>query len=372
MFLLASGDFLIDSARMQRPANLSDIGMISVISYISNIGTESSGSFETTITLLDSAYVIKASIQGSEAIAAGEQVTIRQFIRPSDYWFFNEKEIYIDIKTVQKVELNQANNTAKFNNALGLLDVPYNQNSTLMNPVIFIHGLGGNNETWSYIREKLQNTLGLNYGGEFRYCLNFDQDMKSSVMSEDVRFLTDEPDISEGDFYSINFDVDPNGKTKNEAGYFDTKSNKEAVYKQGLALNDMIDKVLAKSLADKVILVAHSMGGLAPRHVIQNIEGNSRNSKIAKFVTFGTPHSGSALADFEGSNAGRDLDSDLTNVFLWGGYEKPDGSFFSASSDVNSNGIIGDSIKGLASSYTLSFSNNQYNRYRCFQWGWCG
>ncbi|QKS29763.1 MAG: alpha/beta fold hydrolase [Candidatus Accumulibacter similis] len=61
-----------------------------------------------------------------------------------------------------------------------------------------------------------------------------------------------------------------------------------------------IDAVLAQTGADRLLLVGHSMGGLAARRYLQRC-GSAR---VARLVTLGTPHQGSRLAHIgAGENA---------------------------------------------------------------------
>lgn len=54
-----------------------------------------------------------------------------------------------------------------------------------------------------------------------------------------------------------------------------------------------VDKVLLAYNSKKVILVAHSMGGLAAREYITNPKYTNAPKKVARLITLGTPHSGS-------------------------------------------------------------------------------
>ena len=54
-------------------------------------------------------------------------------------------------------------------------------------------------------------------------------------------------------------------------------------------LSDIVDKVLHHTNKDKVIIVAHSMGGLVSRNYIKNYGGQN---KVYKLVTIGTPNHG--------------------------------------------------------------------------------
>lgn len=52
--------------------------------------------------------------------------------------------------------------------------------------------------------------------------------------------------------------------------------------------------VLAKSRADRIVLVGHSMGGLDARFAVQAYD---RDRRVTDVVTLGTPHRGTLLAD---------------------------------------------------------------------------
>lgn len=61
-------------------------------------------------------------------------------------------------------------------------------------------------------------------------------------------------------------------------------------------LGDQISQILSGRPDDKVHIIAHSMGGLDARHMIADIEGMAK--KVASLTTVGTPHLGTAFADF--------------------------------------------------------------------------
>lgn len=62
----------------------------------------------------------------------------------------------------------------------------------------------------------------------------------------------------------------------------------------GPRLGEAIDSLFEASGGEKVIVVAHSMGGLATRYALQ--EDASRVKKVSTAVTMGTPNTGSLLA----------------------------------------------------------------------------
>ncbi|MDR4501163.1 MAG: hypothetical protein MRJ96_06905 [Nitrospirales bacterium] len=107
---------------------------------------------------------------------------------------------------------------------------------------------------------------------------------------------------------------------KKEANYFefpyDWRRDNRAAARQ---LKTLIDKKLPewreKSGAKdaKVLLIAHSMGGLIARYYLENLEGeNWRNCKA--LITFGTPYRGSIKALKSLSHPYKNLFLDLTTV----------------------------------------------------------
>lgn len=59
-------------------------------------------------------------------------------------------------------------------------------------------------------------------------------------------------------------------------------------------LAEQIDAILAETHAEKVNIIAHSMGGLDARHVISVLGYGDR---VASLITLGTPHRGTPVAD---------------------------------------------------------------------------
>jgi triacylglycerol lipase len=59
-------------------------------------------------------------------------------------------------------------------------------------------------------------------------------------------------------------------------------------------LRSRVNEVLASTGAEKVNIIAHSMGGLDARHMIVD---KGMADKVANLVTIGTPHLGTILAD---------------------------------------------------------------------------
>jgi hypothetical protein len=189
------------------------------------------------------------------------------------------------------------------------------------------------------------------------YCLNANGDVRASKKEDDVYEYP--YSIGNKDVYTISFDECANsGKNT---------SSESAIVKQGCALKFAIKNVLLATGADKVILMGHSMGGLAIREYLQNSYNWQADGRhhIAKLVTVGTPHGGSNLSlginvgslfgIKEYSEAVRDLRtsylSGSSGVYLFGGRESSSVMFRGLPAydnyDVNCNGSIGDNITGL-------------------------
>ncbi|MFZ4708162.1 MAG: esterase/lipase family protein [Bacteroidales bacterium] len=232
-------------------------------------------------------------------------------------------------------------------------------------PIIFVHGVVGDNTTWSdpdeydiidFLTDPSGNTP-LSYGGSVNVTLDFDRSVTTlnNTIEEDVHLFTNSPVSS--DLYVINFDVHATGsipiggaighvfmstpilpgdehifvttpanqfqvsdiiRVRDEfmlvtgvdnsgliltvqRGLYNSEvvlhlfpdiiynlsneSNQAAIAKQGYGLKLAIDMIKNRTGSNKVILVCHSMGGLAAREYIRTYYNND----IAKIVTIGTP-----------------------------------------------------------------------------------
>lgn len=252
-------------------------------------------------------------------------------------------------------------------------------NQKLPYPIIFIHGLNSSSDTWMDMGTNLINK-GLSFGGRIDFCLNDDGNNYTSnknvwtstnnnIPAADIALYTNyNTDLTIADFYFLNFNIDNFGRLPNNASFTDVLSNEAAIAKQGVALKLAIQMVLLKTGRDKVILMGHSMGGLASREYIQNSSNwqNDGQHHVAKLITTGTPHGGytgtnnQSVTGIDGqSEAYRDLRKSYSwtgydGVYLYGGTENSSiiknillYPFYNV--DVNCNGIDGDNtnITGL-------------------------
>lgn len=71
------------------------------------------------------------------------------------------------------------------------------------------------------------------------------------------------------------------------------------VDKRAADLKDNVFKILETTRADKVNLIAHSMGGLDARHMLFNDRNKDKiHQRVASLTTVATPHQGTAFADW--------------------------------------------------------------------------
>lgn len=242
--------------------------------------------------------------------------------------------------------------------------------SKLPYPIIFIHGLNSSSETWNDATDYYDTQYSFAFGGRFDFCLNADNNNattnKNFFPTAGADIAAFESFVQNGDYFYVNFNVNPNGAVGTTV-----LSNQSAVAKQGAAVKVAVQRVMEVTGKDKVILVGHSMGGLASREYIQNSYNWQADNQhhVAKLLTVGTPHGGSNASDvglgwFAGiqtrSEAIRDLKttyyySDDQGRFLFGGIEVNNSSNMNEhltgddfyNYDVNCNGVIGESIQGL-------------------------
>jgi PKD repeat protein/pimeloyl-ACP methyl ester carboxylesterase len=225
-------------------------------------------------------------------------------------------------------------------------------------PMILVHGWVGDDTTWDEFTQTIDDNYGATKGGTFHFCLNPDGNAYTSDGCDGLLDFTDYSSIKRSaDYYTVNFNIGRNGRKYNG----DDLSNQSAIVKQGCALSKIIKQVLALTNAQEVILVGHSMGGLASREYIQNKGNWQADGKhhIAKLVTVGTPNggsntSGANLGTFVGYNelseAVRDLRHPSTRfngIYLFGGNERD--VVASYNKDINCNGSETDNIVGLNS-----------------------
>ncbi len=270
-------------------------------------------------------------------------------------------------------------------------------------PIIFVHGLNSDDGTWQTTINYLRDNFGwsdpyFNDQGIFHALLNASDLSTHFGMDVRTQFPNERNDLYNGNVYAINFknwwdpateDLKP--RQNRFALTIDfSQSNESAIVKQGYALGQMIKKVLDATGKSKVILVGHSMGGLAAREYLQRIDANGKpkwwafpdeafGHRVAKLVTIGTPHAGSNMTEFGSpaginprSEAARDLSYNYFasgppnfgnnrdhGVYLFGGGESiiPPGSYFNI--DVDCDGSENSTVAGINSNSVIRADNPQ-------------
>ena len=314
------------------PGSIARGNLLTINATVKNIGignsTRSHLSFylSSTTTITNGTSVGCVSVEPLAASASSESkqisIPIPTALTPGTYYVGWVVDPYNEV-----VESDENNGFYLSNTQLTITStlafsrhIPY--------PIIFIHGLISNDQTWSTFLSQL-DLFGWSFGGRMDYCLNYDGNLTTSILANDLHDFTIPSTLNNGDYYTVNFDVNPNGTIYNNT----VESNQSAIFKQGKAVQSAIKYVLDKTGADKVILVGHSMGGLAAREYIQNSFNwqSDGNHHVAKLLTIGTPHGGSNQWTFEYngldgySEAVRDLrwsySNDSSGVYLFGGNE---------------------------------------------------
>ncbi len=240
-------------------------------------------------------------------------------------------------------------------------------NAAPLYPIILVHGFFGSAEQWKPTTDKMQKYYGWELSRTTQICVNRHPD--STSVAADLFFQFPEPShVDDSDLFAVNFFNWMEGST----WHFNSlhlpswsQGHSSAPFKQGAALAQMIPAVLEQTGADKVILLCHSMGGLAAREYLQRRDETDQprwwpdsTHHIHQLITIGTPHLGSNMLNlevlFQQEEALRDFryswDSILSwppdssrdvSVYLFGGLESsvPDAYH---DRDVDCNGIEGE------------------------------
>lgn len=291
------------------------------------------------------------------------------------------------------------------------------QHSFTPYPVIFVHGLASSDLPWLRSFATITKVYGdhVPSGGNdpgtvVHGMLNRYKSM-TSMFGQDGIPYTDDDDVfvartalSPGAVFAVNFHTSWNEEpsspvlTPYDQHWIlarESESNQSSIVKQGFALQRCIQLVLDATGAQKVILVGHSMGGLAIREYLQRCIGSRprwwvdpespSGHHVAKVVTIGTPHNGDDIVAWLPSSVAGLVQSTVSNqlglgvpdlsseavrdlrrsyrlgsahqgIYLFGGSEQKlntswllDGWY---NADVDCNGREADSITGITQALT--------------------
>lgn len=365
-FLLGQADLALSAAAFQ--SDQVDRGELFLVqAQVTNFGNQTAPAnylfiyFSQDLTVTDEEIIGRVSIR---ELAPGESqdidflCPIPSTLVPGDYYIAYEIDPFDDVVESDENNLFCASDDTSC--------LTFNIGSTIIStqkttyPIIFVHGLTGQSTTWFDFTTEAKQYYGWSYGGRLDYCLNPDDNQFTSD-----GFITSFVNVSNlgvGDYYYVNFDVSTEGDLyvgNDGIPFNDDYSNQSAIVKQGWAISDAVEKVLDATGAEKVILVGHSMGGLASREYLQNPNNwqPDGDHHVAKVLTIGTPNGGSnvtgaSLGLFfgidESSEAVRDLrypSFPFVGQYLEGGFESAFSVYYN--DDINCNGAIGDNINGL-------------------------
>lgn len=345
---------------------------------VKNTGTQTATTsfvalYYSTSSLFDANAVFLCRVStenltpNSSSILTQLNYSIPQNIASGSFYLY----LYTDVfQTI--TESNELNNIYRLTNPIAINSTIV-QTTKIPYPIIFIHGLNSQDTAWYEMERNLSYFHGLIYGGSMNFCLNYDMNLNNGRFSTDYKdFTASTNKLLKGDYYNINFNVDQYNNPYSNAGQ--VQSNQSAVFKQGRAVRDAIKYVLQKTGRDKVILVGHSMGGLASREYLSNssIWQSDNKHHVAKLYTIATPHGGSNATSFgasgffngldESSEAVRDLRTTYyysfnQGAYVFGGTESNSYmwdrllfNFYNV--DVNCDGITGQYVTGLNSKYS--------------------
>jgi pimeloyl-ACP methyl ester carboxylesterase len=297
------------------------------------------------------------------ALVGGQEAQPAQYIFPLPYTVgTGTNYVIIRLDAANEIaETDESNDFALDNTITVSAQISGQQN--LPYPIIFVHGLNSEYKVWNEAIADFQKNFGWSNGGNMNFCLNQDGNLATSNKVTDYKDWTDMATLRPADLYTVNFSVNTAGQAIASPNAL--LSNQSAIVKQGLAMRDAIAHVLQITGRDKVILVGHSMGGLASREYLQNSDLWQPDAQhhVAKIFTIGTPHGGSNSSTFgigvqgldERSEAVRDLRVSYTNgktgAYLFDGVENTSHIYnlFTPyyNVDVNCNGVTGNTIVGL-------------------------
>lgn len=354
---------LIANAFTIRETNLRVGNTLQLSFRIKNQGTSSAAACRARVFISSNTSMVNAQLLSElslPALAPQEETNAIDYIFSIPYnTTAGSKTVILRLDATNLVtEQNEANDFFPSNTLTILPNSSVEQH--LPYPILLIHGLGSDYRTWDSLRNNLLNRFGWSYGGNMNFCLNQDGNNATANRLTDYRDWADTAALLPADFYTLNFNVGINGQDVSATNPA-VQSNQAAITKQGLAVRDAIKHILRKTGRDKVILLGHSMGGLASREYLQNASNWQADGthRVAKLATLGTPHGGSNTSGWglsglagidERSEAVRDLRFDYfysgsPGVYLFGGIESNSvmanflfNNYYNI--DVNTNGLI--------------------------------
>lgn len=164
-------------------------------------------------------------------------------------------------------------------------------------PILFVHGFCGTADDWSTVEQQLIGYLSLQdtalYADETPHTLFYDgstvrqypggADLASKPISATARFFAI-------DFYASGAFGDEH------SGPIDTSAVAQVpIVDKADELAHVINSINMTANTPELIIIAHSMGGLAARAYMQGLAATPYGQNVSKLITLDTPHSGASL-----------------------------------------------------------------------------
>jgi triacylglycerol lipase len=157
-------------------------------------------------------------------------------------------------------------------------------------------------------------------------------------------------------YYNVASDLRARGETVYEAEVAPFASSAD----RGTQLAHIVDQVLAETHSAKVVIIAHSQGGLDARYMISSLHYGDR---VALLTTVATPHRGTYIADAILNNApgltGALVDAAATVLGF-------------AINDVHQMADLQAALTSLSQSNAADFNAHNPDDPRVVYWSWAG
>jgi triacylglycerol lipase len=156
------------------------------------------------------------------------------------------------------------------------------------------------------------------------------------------------------------YDVARTLRTNGEVVYETEVSPFLPTAQRSYELAAIVDRVLAETGSEKVVLIAHSQGGLDARYLISSLGYGDR---VALLATIATPHRGSRVADAIVGNVPGVTDGVVNAIATLFGY---------AYNDVRSRADLRRAAESLSEAAAVVFNRDNLDDPQVVYWSWSG
>ncbi|MEW6609382.1 MAG: hypothetical protein AB1414_18375 [bacterium] len=158
-------------------------------------------------------------------------------------------------------------------------------------PVLFIHGINANSLTWDTATKELEKYFGYRW-------VQFNKPTEPITKEKPaVTYDETKPDAPQNKVVKHYLEAFDYGGEDKKGSFYHIGSNYGSI-------TTRVEDILKAYYGDdwyknpnaKILIIAHSQGGLVARDYIQKKVGEGEDPKVKRLVTIGTPHLGSGLA----------------------------------------------------------------------------